>query len=95
MKIRSIAFVMFASLAFSGTAFGACNAPEDPQIPAGASASGADMLKAKKAVEAYVSAAEEYMSCGVASALQERMAGRMEKVVDSFNKELREYKAKE
>lgn len=95
MKTGSIALVMLASLAFSGTAFAACDVPADPTIPTGASASGADMLKAKKDVEAYVAAAEEYMGCGVASALQERMAGKMEKVVENFNKELREYKAKQ
>lgn len=95
MKFKSFAFTLLASLAFSGTAFGACDAPEDPAIPDGSAASGADMLKAKKAIEAYVSAAEEYMGCGVASALQDRMAGKMEKVVDKFNKELRAYKSKE
>ena len=95
MKTRSIALAMFASLAFSGTAFGACDVPADPEIPSGAASSGADMLKAKKAVEAYVAAAEEYMGCGVASALQDRMASKLEKVVDQFNKELREYKSKE
>jgi hypothetical protein len=95
MKTRSIALVMLAGLAFSGSAFAACEVPADPEIPSGAAASGADMLKAKKAVEAYVAAAQEYMGCGVSSALQDRMANRMEKVVDQFNKSLREYKAKE
>ena len=95
MKIKTFALTMFISLAFSGAAFGACDAPEDPEIPDGAAASGADMLKAKKAVEAYVSAAEQYMDCGVASALKDRMASKMEKVVDKFNNELRAYKSKE
>lgn len=95
MKLKLFALTMFIGLAFSGTAFGACDVPEDPEIPSGSAASGADMLKAKKAVEAYVSAAEAYMGCGVASALQDRMANKMEKVVDKFNSELKAYKAKE
>lgn len=94
MKLKPFALTFIASLAFSTTAFGACNAPDDPEIPSGDSASGADMLKSKKAVEAYVSAAQEYMDCGVSTALQSRMASKMEKVVDAFNKELRAYKAK-
>jgi hypothetical protein len=95
MKLKAIAFTTLSTLALSSTAFGACEVPVDPAIPEGASASGADMLKAKKAVETYVSAAEEYMGCGVATALQERMSGKMEKVVEQFNVELRAYKAKE
>lgn len=95
MKLKAFALTMLATLVFSGTAQAACDIPEDPAIPDGAAASGADMLKAKKAVETYVSAAEEYMDCGVATALQERMASKMEKIVDKFNVELRSYKAKE
>lgn len=95
MKTRSIALVLLAGLAFSGSTYAACDAPADPEIPSGAAASGADMLKAKKAVEAYVAAAEEYMGCGIATPLKDRMATKMEKIVDQFNRELREYKAKE
>ncbi len=94
MTHTSRAFVLTAALLLSGTTFAACDVPADPQIPQGAAATGADMLKAKKAVEGFVSEAEAYMQCGVALAQQERMASKMEKVVESFNQELRAYKAK-
>lgn len=94
MKVSVRSLVLFATLSLSGTAFAECVAPADPQIPTGAAASGADMLKAKKEVESFVSEAEAYMDCGVATALQERMATKLEKVVASFNEELRAYKAK-
>lgn len=94
MKTQILTLAMLVSLTLSGASFAACTAPEDPAIPAGTAASGADMLKAKKAVETYVSAAEEYMGCGVPVAMQERMSTRMEKVVGKFNDELKAYKAK-
>ena len=95
MKHRSLLLALVVFMAMTSAAMADCNQPDDPEIPDGPAASGADMLKAKKAIEAHVSAAEEYMGCGVASALKDRMAGRMEKVVDKFNKELRAYKSKE
>lgn len=94
MKVTARSLVLCATLSLSGTAFAECVAPADPQIPQGDAASGADMLKAKKEVEGFVSEAEAYMKCGVALALQERMASKLEKVVDDFNQELRAYKAK-
>jgi alcohol dehydrogenase class IV len=94
MKVSARALALFATLSISGAALADCVAPEDPQIPQGTAATGADMLKAKKAVEGFVSEAEAYMACGVAVALQERMASKLEKVVENFNSELRAYKAK-
>lgn len=94
MKNRLLAIAMLLTIGMSSQTFAACDAPDDPDVPDGTAASGADMLKAKKAVEEYVEKAQEYMNCGVAGPLQERMASKMEKVVDRFNRELRAYKDK-
>ena len=94
MKTRSMTVAIAFSALFCGSAFAACDAPEDPSIPSGDAASGADMLKAKKAVEGYVSAVEEYMGCGIPLTQQERASLRMTRVVEKFNEELRAYKAK-
>ena len=94
MKSRKYTLLLLASMAFCGPVMADCTMPDDPAIPDGSAASGAEMLKAKKAVETYVSAAQDYMKCGVASTLQERMNTRMTRVVDKFNAELRSYKEK-
>ena len=83
-----------AALMMSGSAFAACVRPADPEIPAGDSASGADMLKAKKAVETYIAEIEAYLKCGVDSRTEKLALEDMEKVADRFNEELRTYKAK-
>ncbi|MES2605274.1 MAG: hypothetical protein V4603_10065 [Pseudomonadota bacterium] len=94
MKIKLLAATLFASVLFQGSAFAACSKPADPEIPSGDAASGADMLKAKKAVETYVADIEKYLSCGIASNEQERAQKKMEDVAEAFNEQLRIYKAK-
>lgn len=94
MKNQARALFLLATLSLSGTALAECSAPAEPQIPEGSVASGADMLKAKKEVEGFVSQAEAYMGCSIAAPLKDRMADRMEKVVAQFNQELRAYKAR-
>lgn len=89
MHKQARTLVLITTLSLSGTAFANCVAPDEPQISQGTAATGADMLKAKKAVEGYVSEAEAYMSYGVAMPLKERMADKLEKVVAQFNQELR------
>lgn len=93
MKKLTVAFGLLVGMAFSSATF-ACDKPEAPAIPNGEGASGAEMLDAKKAVEAYLDAAEAYVECARGSTLKDRMVADMEDVADKFNRELREYKAK-
>lgn len=81
-------------LMMSGSVCAACVRPAAPEIPAGASASGAEMLKAKKAVETYIADIEAYLQCGVDSRTEKLALEDMEKVADRFNQALRTYKAK-
>lgn len=94
MKTQLLAATLFVSVLAHGSAFAACTKPADPEIPSGDTASGADMLKAKKAVETYVADIEKYLACGIASNEQERAQKKMEDVANSFNEQLRIYKAK-
>ena len=94
MKKILVAFGLLVGMAFSSVSFAACDKPESPVIPSGDSASGSDMLEAKKAVEAFLAAAEEYLECARVSSQKDRMVADMEDVADKFNKELRNYKAK-
>ncbi len=95
MKIKMFTLVLLANLLMSGATFAACTEPENPPIPEGESANGSDMLKAKKAVEAYMTAAEEYLECSRPSTRQHnRMVNKMEDLASKFNNSLRAYKAK-
>lgn len=94
MKHKLLAVTLLGSMLVQGTAFAACAKPADPEIPNGDTASGADMLKAKKAIETYLADVEKYMSCGIASNEQERAQKKMEDVAETFNEQLRIYKAK-
>lgn len=94
MKTKPLIISVIAGLLFSSQAFAVCMRPTDPEIPSGDAASGADMLKAKKAVETYVEEVNKYLECGVDSLNQKRAIDDMEKVASQFNEQLRIYKAK-
>jgi len=94
MKCKLVTVTFLATLLVQGAAYAACSKPADPEIPSGDSASGADMLKAKKAVETYVADVEKYLSCGIASGEQDRAQKKMKDVANAFNEQLKIYKAK-
>ena len=75
-------------------AFG-CDRPSAPtSIPDGASASKEDMLAAKKAVDAFKSGMEEYLACEKSNAKIESAQKELVKVADTFNAQVRAFKAK-
>ena len=93
MKKLTVTFGLLMGMVFSSAAL-ACEKPAEPVIPNGGDATGSDMLEAKKAVEAYLEAAEVYLECARGGNQKDRMVADMEDVADKFNRELREYKAK-
>ena len=73
----------------------ACNRPSAPtSIPDGASASKEDMLAAKRAVDAFKGAMEEYFTCEKNFAKVESAQSELVKVADRFNVQIRAFKAK-
>jgi hypothetical protein len=73
----------------------ACEKPGAPtSIPSGASASKEEMLAAKKAIDAFKSGMEEYLTCEKSTAKQESAQAELVKVADRFNVEVRAFKAK-
>lgn len=95
MKKLMLTFGLLAGFAFSNATLAQdCVKPDAPAIPEGEAASGSDMLNAKKAVEAYVKAAEEFVNCTRSGMQKDRMIADMEEVASRFNRELRSYKAK-
>ena len=94
MRDTLLTFILLAGMTMTGCVFAACTQPADPAMPSGDSASGADMLKAKKAVEAYVADMEKYLSCGINNSEAKRAEAEMKSIADRYNQELRTYKAK-
>ena len=95
MKIKALALTVVLNMLMAGSAFAACTAPEDPAIPEGNTATGADMFKAKKDIESYMESAEAFLNCGGVPTMQyNRMVDKMEQVAKQFNSSLRAYKAK-
>jgi hypothetical protein len=94
MKVKPLIMTALAGLLLSSQGFAACVKPTNPDIPSGDAASGADMLKAKKAVETFVEETNKYLECGIDTLTQKRAIDQMENVAEAFNEQLRIYKAK-
>ncbi len=94
MKMKPLIMTALAGLLLSSQGFAACVKPTNPDIPSGDAASGADMLKAKKAVETFVEETNKYLECGVDARTQKRAIDQMEDIAAAFNEQLRIYKAK-
>jgi hypothetical protein len=72
-----------------------CSKPAAPaSIPDGSSAAKEEMLAAKKAVDAFKSGMEEYMSCEKNSSKVNAAQEELVKVADRFNAQVRAFKAK-
>lgn len=62
--MTKITKITLGSVLFLATALAlACDYPDRPQIPDGATASKDDLLAAKAGVQAYVTAVDEYLTC--------------------------------
>jgi hypothetical protein len=73
----------------------ACDKPTAPDsIPDGKTAAMEDMMAAKKAVDAYKTAMEEYLSCEKSNAKLDAAQAELLKVADHFNTQVRAFKAK-
>ena len=62
MKMKPLIMTALAGVLFSSQAFAVCVKPTNPEIPSGDAASGADMLKAKKAVETFGSRVDRLLN---------------------------------
>jgi hypothetical protein len=94
MKRKPLIMTAIAGLLVSSQTFAVCVRPTNPEIPSGDSASGADMLKAKKAVESFMAEVDEYLNCGPDAMNQKRAIDDKEEIAAQFNEQLRIYKAK-
>jgi hypothetical protein len=73
----------------------ACEKPNSPSsIPDGKSASKDEMMAAKKTIDGFKMAMEEYLGCEGSKAKQESAHAELEKIADRFNEQVRAFKAK-
>jgi hypothetical protein len=72
-----------------------CARPSAPtSIPDGKTAAKEEMLAAKKAIDAFKSGVEEYLTCEKSSVKKDAAAAELVKLADRFNAEVKEFKAK-
>lgn len=73
----------------------ACDRPTAPDsIPDGKTAEMAEMMAAKKAVDAFKTAMEEYLACEKSAVKIDSAQAELVKVADKFNAQVRAFKAK-
>jgi hypothetical protein len=90
-KTVSIVVLMAA---FAAPSFG-CDKPAAPgSIPDGKTAAMEEMMAAKKAVDSFKSAMEEYLTCEKSAAKQEAAQKELVRIADQFNVQVRAFKAK-
>ena len=73
----------------------ACERPTAPaSIPDGKTAAMEEMMAAKKAVDAFKTSMEEYMTCEKSAAKLDAAQAELVKVADKFNAQVRAFKSK-
>ncbi len=87
---------LFFSLSLMPAMAWACDQPgAAPELPDGASAVSAQMVKANNDVKAYVKAVQDYLGCARLSPGKEKAAlEELKAFAESFNVQVRAYKAK-
>ena len=90
-KLVSIAVLWVAG---ASTAF-ACDRPTAPaSIPDGKTAAMEEMMAAKKAVDAFKTSMEEYLTCEKSAAKLDAAQAELVRVADKFNAQVRAFKSK-
>ncbi len=86
-----VSALVLSTVLFSGLTQ-ACTKPTAPALPDAATAVTAQMVKAKHAVNAYMTAAEAYLECASSTIDHNRTVKSMKKVGEGFNEAVRSYK---
>ena len=90
--INKVAIVVLAGSLSSMSL--ACVKPEKPELPSVDSAVLAQMVKAQKEVKQYLKLSEAYLECEKNDSRHDRMVSEMKSIGSSFNKLVKNYKAK-
>ncbi len=92
MKRIAAITVMWAAAAIPALG---CERPTAPtSVPDGKTAGKDEMLAAKKAIDAFKSSVEEYLTCEKSGAKKDAVVAELVKIGNKFNAEVKEFKAK-
>jgi aspartate oxidase len=94
MKTTVSIAILMATFAASAMACEKPTAPALETIPDGKTAAMAEMMAAKKTVDAFKTAMEEYLSCEKSAAKLDHAQAELEKVANRFNEQVRAFKTK-
>jgi hypothetical protein len=90
--VTVVSAVMWAAAAMPAQG---CERPAAPtSIPDGKTAAKEEMLAAKKAIDAFKSSVEEYLTCEKSTAKKDAVHAELVKVADRFNAAVKDFKAK-
>lgn len=94
MRLKFAVVALAAGLLSSFTPAAVCPMPEEPEIPDGSTASGAQMQRARKAIEAYLADIARYLECDSTPIKQRRAQLRVDNLQLRFDEQMERYRSK-
>ncbi len=94
MRLKFVVVTLVTGLLSSFTHAAVCPLPVEPQIPDGKTASGAEMLRAKKAMEVYMADIAKYLECDSTPIKQNRAQQKVDAIVTLFEDQMNVYREK-
>ncbi|MES2605786.1 MAG: hypothetical protein V4603_12680 [Pseudomonadota bacterium] len=94
MRLKFVVVTLVTGLLSSFTTAAVCPLPTEPEIPDGSAASGAEMLRAKKAMEVYLAELAKYLECDSSPIKKKRAEQQASAVNGLFEEQMKRYKEK-
>ena len=94
MRLKFVLVPLVTGLLSSFTHATVCPLPINPEIPDGKNASGAEMLRAKKAVEVFMADIAKYLECDSTPIKRHRAQQRASVIEELFNEQMQLFKEK-
>ena len=94
MRLKFVVVTLFTGMLSSFAPAAVCPLPTEPEIPDGSIASGAEMLRAKKALETYRAEVAKYLECDSTPIKKKRAETQAAAITTKFDEQMERYKAK-
>jgi hypothetical protein len=94
MRLKFVVVPLVTGLLSSFTHAAVCPLPIKPEIPDGKNASGAEMQRAKKAVEVFIADIAKYLECDSSPIKRHRAEERATEIEALFNEQMQLFKEK-
>lgn len=94
MRLKLVVVTLAAGLLSSLTRAAVCPLPAEPHIPDGSTATGAQMHKAKKEIEAFQDGIDKYLECDSTPIKQRRAQQKIDAVMQRFKEQMELYRGK-